>query len=86
MRLFYSERFQRAYADLDDEQVRLAKKALRLLTSNPRHPSLRVKKMQGTADIWEARASRSLRLTFEMRGDVILLRNVGAHNETLRHP
>ena len=86
MRLFYSARFQRAYADLDDEQVELAKKALRLLTSNPRHPSLRVKKMQGTADIWEARASRSLRLTFEMRGDVILLRNVGAHNETLRHP
>lgn len=86
MRLFYSERFQRAYADLDDEQVKLAKKALRLLTSNPRHPSLRVKKMQGTADIWEARASRSLRLTFEMRGDVILLRNVGAHDETLRHP
>jgi mRNA-degrading endonuclease RelE of RelBE toxin-antitoxin system len=86
MRLFYGERFQRAYADLDDEQVKLAKKALRLLTSNPRHPSLRVKKMQGTADIWEARASRSLRLTFEMRGDVILLRNVGAHNETLGHP
>lgn len=86
MRLFYSARFQRAYAELDDEQVELAKKALRLLTSNPRHPSLRVKKMQGTADIWEARASRSLRLTFEMRGDVILLRNVGAHDETLGHP
>jgi len=86
MRLFYSARFQRAYAALDDEQVELAKKALRLLTSNPRHPSLRLKKMQGTADIWEARASRSLRLTFEMRGDVILLRNVGAHNETLGHP
>jgi mRNA-degrading endonuclease YafQ of YafQ-DinJ toxin-antitoxin module len=86
MRLFYSERFQRAYADLEDEQVKLVKKALRLLTSDPRHPSLRVKKMQGTADIWEARASRSLRLTFEMRGDVILLRNVGAHNETLGHP
>ena len=86
MRLFYSARFQRAYADLDDEQVKLARKALRLLTSNPRHPSLRVKKMQGTADIWEARASRSLRLTFEMRGDVILLRNIGAHNETLGHP
>lgn len=86
MHLFYSARFQRAYAELDDEQVELAKKALRLLTSNPRHPSLRVKKMQGTADIWEARASRSLRLTFEMRGDVILLRNVGAHDETLGHP
>jgi mRNA-degrading endonuclease RelE of RelBE toxin-antitoxin system len=86
MRLFYTERFQRAYAELDDPQSELVKKALRLLTSNPRHPSLRVKKVQGTADIWEARASRSLRLTFEMRDDVILLRNVGAHDETLKHP
>lgn len=86
MRLFYTERFQRAYADLDDAEVELIKKALRLLTANPRHPGLRIKKMQGTADIWEARASRSLRLTFEMNGDVLLLRNVGAHDETLKHP
>ncbi len=86
MRLFYTERYQRAYADLDDEQAELVKKALRLLASDPRHPSLRVKKMQGTVDIWEARASRSLRLTFELHGDGILLRNVGAHDETLKHP
>jgi mRNA interferase RelE/StbE len=86
MRLFYTERFQRAYAELDDAQVELVKKALRLLAANPRHPSLRLKKMQGTAEIWEARASRSLRLTFELRGEVILLRNVGAHDETLKHP
>ncbi|MBM3131004.1 MAG: hypothetical protein FJ009_20550 [Chloroflexi bacterium] len=86
MRLFYTERFQRAYVNLDDDQIALVKKALRLLTSEPRHPSLRVRKMQGTTDIWEARASRSLRLTFELRGDTILLRNVGAHDETLKHP
>ncbi len=82
MRLFYSERFHRAYGELDNNQAESVKKALRLLTSNPRHPSLRVKKIQGTTDIWEARASRSLRLTFEMHGDLILLRNVGAHDET----
>lgn len=86
MRLLYTERFQRAYADLSDDQVTLVRKALRWLASNPRHPSLRVKKMQGTIDIWEARASRSLRLTFEMHGDAILLRNVGAHDETLKNP
>ena len=86
MRLFYTERFQRAYADLDDAQVELVKKALRWLTANPRHPSLRVKKMQGTSEIWEARASRSLRLTVELCGDGLLLRNIGAHDETLKHP
>ena len=86
MQLLYTERFQRAFADLDDEQAESVKKALRLLTANLRHPSLRIRKMQGTTDIWEARASRSLRLTFELRNDVILLRNVGAHDETLKHP
>jgi hypothetical protein len=35
---------------------------------------------------WEARASNSLRLTFELRDDVILLRNVGAHDDTLKNP
>ena len=86
MRLFYAERFQRAYADLDDAQAEVVTKALRLLTANPRHPSLRLKKLQGTTDIREARANRSLRLTFELRGEVILWRNVGAHDETLKHP
>jgi mRNA interferase RelE/StbE len=86
MRLFYTERFRRAYADLDDAQLEPVRKALRLLAADPRHPSLRVKKMQGTTDIWEARASRSLRLTFEMRDDVMLLRNVGTHDDTLSHP
>jgi hypothetical protein len=42
--------------------------------------------MQGTTGIWEARPSRSLRLTFDMRDDVMVLRNVGAHGETLGHP
>jgi mRNA interferase RelE/StbE len=86
MRLFYTERFRRAYADLDDAQLESVRKALRLLAADPRHPSLRVKKMQGTTDIWEARASRSLRLTFDMRDDVMVLRNVGSHDHTLDHP
>ena len=86
MRLQYTDRFQRAYNELGDDGVEQVKKAIRLLAANPRYPGLRVKKMQGTEDIWEARASRSLRLTFEMHDDVIILRNVGAHDATLKNP
>jgi len=86
MRLQYTDRFQSAYDELEDDEVEQVKKALRLLAANPRTPSLRVKKMQGTDNIWEARASRSLRLTFEMHGDLIILRNVGAHDPTLKNP
>ncbi len=86
MRLQYTDRFQRAYNELDDDDAERVKKALRLLAADPRYPGLRVKKMQGTENIWEARASRSLRLTFEMHGDLIILRNVGAHDVTLKKP
>ena len=86
MRLQYTDRFQRAYNDLTDDDAERVKKALRLLVENPRHPSLRVKRIQGTDHIWEARASLSIRLTFEMHGDLIVLRNVGAHDETLKKP
>jgi mRNA-degrading endonuclease RelE of RelBE toxin-antitoxin system len=86
MRLLYTDRFRRAYVGLADREAELVAKALRLLAEDLRHPSLRVKKMQGTDRIWEARASRSLRVTFEIQEDRVLLRNVGAHDATLKNP
>ena len=86
MRLQYTDRFQRAYNDLTDDDAERVKKALRLLVGDPRHPSLRVKRIQDTDHIWEASASLSIRLTCEMQGDLIVLRNVGAHDETLKKP
>jgi len=86
MRLQYTDRFQRAYHELDEDDAGRVKKAIRLLAADPRYPGLRVKKMQGAENIWEARAGRSLRLTFEMHGDLIILRNVGAQDVTLKKP
>ncbi|MGA2262042.1 MAG: type II toxin-antitoxin system RelE/ParE family toxin [Acidobacteriota bacterium] len=86
MRLRYTDRFRRAYSDLADDNAERVKRALRLLADNPRHPGLRVKRVQGTDRIWEARAGLSVRLTFEIEGDGIVLRNVGAHDETLKKP
>jgi len=86
IRLRYTNRFQRAYTGLTAENTERVKKALRLLVENPRHPSLHVRRIQGTEGIWEARAGLSIRLTFEMHGDLILLRNVGAHDEALKKP
>ena len=86
MRVRFTERFRQAYGKLADDDADRVDAAIRRLANDPRHPGLRMKKMQGTDHIWEARASRSLRLTFEMSGDSILLRNVGLHDETLRRP
>jgi mRNA interferase RelE/StbE len=86
MRLALTNRFRRAYGELTNEEQALADKALRLLVENLRHPSLRVKRIKATEGIWEARVSRSMRLTFEVHGDLLVLRNIGRHDEALGRP
>lgn len=86
MRIALTQRFKRAYQEMQSEDRSRADKALVLLAANLRHPSLRVKKIKGTEGIWEARASQSIRITFELHGDLILLRNIGKHDEALGRP
>jgi mRNA interferase RelE/StbE len=81
-----SERFRRSYRKLAEHEKDRVRKALRLFATDMRHPSLRAKRMQGAADVWEARASRELRFTFEVIDGGVRLRNVGHHDATLRSP
>ncbi len=79
--------FDDAFFALRDQKVqRKVLKALRLLGENPRHPSLQVKVVQGTKGIWEARVDNQYRVTFEMSGDSLTLRNVDNHDDCLRNP
>jgi len=71
---------------LTEEEKALGRKALRNLAADLGYPGLRVKKMQGVLGVWEARVSRSLRVTFEIQRDRIVLRNIGRHDETLERP
>ena len=77
--------FAHDYARLPAEVKERVDKQLVLLLSNPRHPSLRLKKIRGTEDIWEVRVSRGYRLTLQIAGDTFILRRIGAHN-VLREP
>lgn len=86
MRLLVTERFRRRYRSLSQEDQKRIQKALRQMADDLRYPALRVKRIQGTAKIWEARASRSLRITFEVVGEDLILRNVGQHDSALRKP
>ena len=81
-----SERFRRAYKKLTQAERQRIDNALLRLLSDPRHPSLRVKRLQGVENIWSARASDELRFTFELIDDRVVLRNVGHHDATLRSP
>jgi mRNA interferase RelE/StbE len=86
MKIARTARFKKAWQELTEDEKESGRKALRKLASDLGYPALRVKKMQGTVHIWEARVSRSLRLTFEVKGDTLVLRNIGRHDETLERP
>jgi len=79
-------RFKKAWKQLNEEEGILARKAINNLAENIRYPALRVKEIKGVEQLWEARASRSLRMTFQIKGDEILLRNIGHHDEILERP
>jgi mRNA-degrading endonuclease RelE of RelBE toxin-antitoxin system len=71
--------FLKDYRGLPAEiQTRVDKQLARLL-ENPRHPSLRLKKLKGT-QIFEVRITRGYRLTLSLEEDVLVLRRVGGHD------
>ncbi|MBI4295267.1 MAG: hypothetical protein HY669_03780 [Chloroflexi bacterium] len=86
MKILFTEQFEQAYEKLTTAEKRSVRKALALLGDNLRHPSLHVKKMEGRKNIWEARPSKRLRMTFEMAGETTLMRNVGEHDRVLKRP
>ncbi len=57
MKLARTAQFARDFAALPEAIEKRTEKQLRMLAENPRHPSLRVKKMEGIADTWEARVT-----------------------------
>ena len=85
MPIEFSNRFVRAYDRLPPKVQKRVTHTLRLLAENWRHPGLRARKLSGYPNIFYARVDRGYRLTYERRGDVLVLRNVGRHDETLKH-
>lgn len=86
MEILFTEQFEQAYEKLAKDEKDSVQKALLLLGNNPRYPSLHVKKLEERGNIWEARPSKRLRMTFEMSGNTITMRNVGEHDKVLRKP
>jgi mRNA-degrading endonuclease RelE of RelBE toxin-antitoxin system len=86
MPLVITDRFRKAYRNLPPAIQKKVQKALRLLDENPQHPSVRVKKIQGTTNIYEGRIDRKYRFSFEFDGEDKILRNVDNHDDCLKNP
>jgi mRNA interferase RelE/StbE len=75
-----SSRFEKAYRKLTPEvRERFEDKMRLLISSNLKHPSLRIKKIKGTGNIWEASIDMDHRFTFEKIEGGIRLRMIGPH-------
>lgn len=79
MRLRYTDRFSRQYADAPVPiQTAFDRKAA-LLAQNLRHPSLRAKKYDEARDLWQARVSRGWRFYFQIEGDAYTILSLIPH-------
>ena len=74
-----TDAFLRDYRALPADIRERIDKQLRLLFEDFRHPSLRLKKLQGT-DRFEIRISKGYRLTLRIDQGVMELRRVGTHD------
>jgi mRNA-degrading endonuclease RelE of RelBE toxin-antitoxin system len=82
-----SPRFKIAFKNLPPEIQAKVIKALKLLEENPRHPSLQTKPVHGIRGVYEARVDQSYCMTYQrLPNDILLLRVVGKHDETLKNP
>jgi mRNA interferase RelE/StbE len=87
MKFLPTEHFTKCYENLSPAIRAQVDKQLSLLLENPKHPSLRIKKIQGTREeIFEGRISKKYRFTFQIEKDIYLLRIVGPHNQALKKP
>jgi mRNA interferase RelE/StbE len=76
-----TDNFKEKLAGLDSQSRKVIQGALKKMLQNPRHPSLRTKKMEGHDGIFEASANMDLRMTFHYeKPDTIVLRNCGHCN------
>lgn len=80
MTIVETQRFQEDFASLPKKIKQRARKRLALLLTNPRHPSLFLKKLKGYEHLWEGRITQHYRFTFSVEGDTYTLRRIGPHD------
>jgi hypothetical protein len=70
-----------AYRSLNASDRRSARKAYRLWSQNPFHPSLRFKCINHEENIWAVRVTRSCRVLGILEGDTVTWFWIGGHDE-----
>ncbi len=76
----FSKRFKKEYNRLPKKIQKAFNEKLTLFLKEISHPSLRVKRIQGTKNRWEGSVTMKYRFTFEFLKDEVLFRTIGTHD------
>jgi len=75
----FSKLFKKEYNTLPKEIQKVFNEKLSLFLKQTSHPSFRVKRIQGTKNLWEGSITMKYRFTFELLENEILFRAIGTH-------
>ena len=77
MKVLFTVRFHRSFADAPEDIKRAFDKQLSLLLRDLRHPSIRAKKYDATR--WQGRVTRGWRFYFRIEDDTYVVLDIIAH-------
>jgi mRNA-degrading endonuclease RelE of RelBE toxin-antitoxin system len=80
MKIVRTDSFKRDFKKLPHHVKKAFDKKIKLFMENIQHPSLRVKKLEGYENRWEASITMFYRFTFEVYEGYYLLRRIGPHD------
>ena len=76
----FSKKFKKEFKKLPQSIQKSFNEKLGLLLQDMLHPSLRLKRIQGTKDRWEGSVTMKYRFTFEFVEHTIIFRAIGTHD------
>ena len=83
-KLKYTKEFKKSLKRLSRQEQNATMRKLKLLVQDPFYPSLRTKKVQGFADVFEMSVNMDIRILWRYEnGTIILLLEIGHHNDIL---
>ena len=80
-RITYTKRFQKRFRSVSNKEKEQIRSKVRILATDPLHPSLRTKKIKGTENLFECSVNMDIRIVWYYEDDqLILLLDVGHHD------
>lgn len=80
MELKFSAKFKKDYQKLPSRVKKQTGEKLGFLVSNLSHPSLRIKKMKGRDNFYEASITMNYRMIFRINANGLFLLRIGTHD------